>query len=576
MAKKKENKNFAVGYCRFSSDNQREESIDAQKRAINKYADEHGLVIAKWYVDEACSAKTARRPDFQQMIQDSKSREFNTLLIYKIDRFSRDEYDMVYYKRILKLNGVKIVSVCENIDDSPQGQMLLTMLEGFAVYYSRNLSNEVRKGMNENAYNAKCNGGIPPYGYKRVPRIENGNIVYSKKGTQYHDTVIDPQNAEAVKLIFNMTLAGESRSVIRERLNELGFRDSKGREFTNNTFIDNIVRNERYTGVYIFNENKTVINENGSYSSERNEEKNIIKVEGGLPQIITKETFNAVQKILQQRVHRSPAVTKEEYLLSGKIICGECGKTYQGWKKTQNGVSYIYYKCCNNGQYYKGALKENFCTNSSVQRNRLEEYVIKQLTTILSDPNLVDNIYDEYNLFLRNNKSNLGLIDSLNQQLTEVNKQINNIVGFIANGNYNDIFSEKLTELENKKILLENTINEEKNKIGELTVNKQELQTALNQAIEILQNQSADFTIRKTILQTFLNKIIVYKNHIEIYFNLIPAKYSGNFDLDIEKRDLDRILSGEKLSGAPRAIRTLDLLFRRQTLYPAELAVRLA
>ena len=98
------NKDLAVGYCRFSSDNQREESIDAQKRAITKYAEENGLTIYKWYVDEAYSARTANRPGFLEMIEDSNKRAFNKLLIYKFDRFSRNDYDRAIYKHKLKMH----------------------------------------------------------------------------------------------------------------------------------------------------------------------------------------------------------------------------------------------------------------------------------------------------------------------------------------------------------------------------------------------------------------------------------------------------------------------------------------
>lgn len=543
------NKNYAVGYCRFSSDGQREESIDGQKRAIIKYAQEHNLIISKWYIDEACSAKTARRPQFQQMIKDSKLREFDTLLIYKIDRFSRDDYDTVFYKRQLRLNGVKIISVCENIDESPQGQILLKLLEAMAVFYSQNLATEVKKGMNENAHNCQCNGGVPPYGYMRVPRMENGQVKYSKKGRVLHDTVLDPTNSEAVKLIFEMTIQGHTRHEIMDKLNELGYKDNKGREFKNATILDRILRNERYTGVYLFNQTKTVISERGTIIRGVNEE-NVIRVEGGMPKIVDKESFLKVQRILAQRVHRSPSNTKEHYLLSGKIVCGECGKSYQGWKKCKEGEDYVYYKCTNNGKYYKGSPKEEYCKNSSIRRDDIEKLVINEIISILSDPKLVDKIYDDYNKFVIATKSNASLIETLEKKIEHVETKINNIVNIFANGHYSETLENKLTEFEKEKEQLILSKSQEQENLGCITINKEELQEAINKAKEILVDKEQDFETRKMIVQSFLNKIIVYKDNVEVYINVIPTGVCGNLNLDIKVKELSAIdLFNESLTN---------------------------
>ncbi len=533
------NKDFAVGYCRFSSDNQREESIDAQKRAINKYAEENGLTICKWYIDEACSARTANRPGFQEMIEDSGKRGFNKLLIYKFDRFSRDDYDRAIYKRKLKMNGVQIISVMEKVDNSPQGEMLQSILEAWATYYSNNLSTEVMKGMKENAFNCKCNGGVPPYGYKRIPHIENGITKTSKKGTIMHDTVIDPKNAEAVKLIYNMTLEGKTRTEIMERLNSLGFRDAKGNEFKCGTYIDRILRNERYTGTYIFNEYRRVLNM-GKYGIEKNADP--IKIENGFPKIIEKETFLAVQKILEQRVHRSPFNTTEQYLLAGKIVCGECGKTFQGWKKSKNGKDYIYYKCTNAGNYYKGSRKSEQCKNPSIRRDDIEHIVLKSVIDLLSDKKLVDKLFNEYNMFLRRHKGNAELLDGLKNQLKDVNRRIDNIVNLFADGHYSEIMEQKLSQFELERANITEMIKQEEEKIGNLTVRCEDLQKAIDYSRKILLDKSQDFELRKRILHSFLNKIIVYKDYVEIYINTIPAKYCGNFDLRIRKEDLNASL----------------------------------
>lgn len=125
----------AVIYARYSSDSQREESIEGQIRECTEYAEKNGITVLRSYIDRALSARTADRPEFQSMIKDSEHKLFDVVLIWKLDRFSRDRYDSAHYKRILKKNGVKVISVKENISDGPEGIILESMLEGYAEYY---------------------------------------------------------------------------------------------------------------------------------------------------------------------------------------------------------------------------------------------------------------------------------------------------------------------------------------------------------------------------------------------------------------------------------------------------------
>ena len=155
----------AVLYARFSSDLQRSESIDAQIRAMTKYCEQNHMQIIDTYIDEAKSATSDKRPSFQRMIDDSSKRIFDVVLVHKLDRFSRNRYDSAMYKRTLKLNGVRVFSVLENLDDTPESIMLESLLEGMSEYYSKNLAREVMKGLKENALQCKHTGGHPPLGY---------------------------------------------------------------------------------------------------------------------------------------------------------------------------------------------------------------------------------------------------------------------------------------------------------------------------------------------------------------------------------------------------------------------------
>ena len=155
----------AVIYARYSSDNQREESIEGQLRECTAYCKKNDITILRTYIDRAMSAKTDHRPDFQQMIKDSAKGLFDVIIVWKLDRFARNRYDSAHYKAQLRKYGVKVLSATENISEGPEGIILESMLEGMAEYYSAELSEKVIRGHTENALKCKYNGGTPTFGF---------------------------------------------------------------------------------------------------------------------------------------------------------------------------------------------------------------------------------------------------------------------------------------------------------------------------------------------------------------------------------------------------------------------------
>ena len=144
---------------------QREESIEGQVRECKAFAEKNDIEIIGIYIDRALSAKTDNRPDFQRLIKDSGRKKFEVMLVWKLDRFARNKFDSAHYKRILKNNGVRVVSATEVISAGPEGILLESMLEGIAEYYSADLSEKVKRGQTENALKAMYSGGTLPIGY---------------------------------------------------------------------------------------------------------------------------------------------------------------------------------------------------------------------------------------------------------------------------------------------------------------------------------------------------------------------------------------------------------------------------
>ena len=121
----------AVIYARYSSDNQREESIEGQLRECMEFASRAEIDVIGNYIDRALTAKTDNRPEFQRMIKDSYKHAFDCIIVWKLDRFSRNRYDSAHYKALLRKNGVKVVSAMESISEGSEGILLESVLEGF-------------------------------------------------------------------------------------------------------------------------------------------------------------------------------------------------------------------------------------------------------------------------------------------------------------------------------------------------------------------------------------------------------------------------------------------------------------
>ena len=282
----------AYAYARFSSDNQREESITAQLRAIHEYCDTHDIHILQEFKDEAVSARTDKRPQFQEMFATIKERPADYLIVHKLDRFARNRADAAFYRGKLKETGMRLVSVLEPLDDSPESIIMEGLLDSLNEYYSANLSRESKKGIKENIIQGKRNGGKAPWGYTCV----NQHLVPNK-------------DAETVKRFFQMYAEGKKLSVIAERLKL---------PITN---YQAVLGNEVYIGNL----------RSGQWVHENAHEP-----------IVDMATWELVQKRRHDSQFNASNRKKEFYLLSGMLVCGKCGKRmicYQAKGK------YFYYSC---------------------------------------------------------------------------------------------------------------------------------------------------------------------------------------------------------------------------------------
>lgn len=449
----------AVIYARYSSDNQREESIDGQLRECKEFAEHSGITIVGTYIDRALSAKTDNRPEFQRMIKDSYKELFDIIIVWKLDRFSRDRYDSAHYKRILKKNGVKVISAKENISQGSDGILLESLLEGMAEYYSAELAEKVKRGLTENALKGKVNGGYRIIGY----------TVDKDRRLQ-----IDPVFAPIVQEVFTLYADGKKMKEILDILVKHGVTTNYSKSISLNT-IQRMLSNRRYIGEYKFGE---------------------VVIPDAIPALVDKDLFERVQEMMDKN-KRAPSRHKAEddYLLTTKLFCGKCGAMMNGESGTSHTTTtHRYYKCVN--------ARKKKCDKKTIKKDLLENIVIKKVVEFLADDTVIERLAETLYKLQMNESSK---IPRLQEQLTEAEKRIDNLVKAAEQGFVSESSSKRLTELETTKKQLEISILQEQIKKPLLTLEQI--------AFGIYKFRKLDLTTREgkqRLIDSFVNSIYLY------------------------------------------------------------------
>lgn len=410
----------AVIYARYSSDRQTEQSIEGQIRDCREFAQRNNIAIVGTYIDRAMTGTNDNREQFQKMLKDSDNKAWDYCLVYKLDRFSRNKYEMAIHRKHLKDNGVKILSAKENIPDSPEGILLESFLEGINQYYSEELSQKTKRGMRETRIKGNFMGGRINYGYSVVREIAGGQTV-SK-------VVINEDEAAVLLRIFEAYAGGNRIPDIVHELEDKGIKN-RGKPFTVNT-IYFMLQNEKYTGTYQFR-GETFTNI--------------------YPAIIPQELF----RIVRERVNKNKTgkhVIGVDYILMGKCYCGYCGKRLRSAAGTStDGTILRYYRCPN-------AKKDSDCHNKSVRKEVLEKLVTDALTKEVARPRNISLLTDKVFELYRASCSDDGDLKRYGKELAATDKAINNLLAAIESGIFTPSTKQRLTELEDKKARLEQAI----------------------------------------------------------------------------------------------------------------------
>lgn len=459
----------AVIYARYSSDSQREESIEGQIRECTEFAEKNDMVVIEHYIDRAFSAKTDDRPDFQRMIKDSEKHKFEIVIVWKLDRFARNRYDSANNKRILKKNGVKVVSATEQIADGSVGILMESILEGYAEFYSAELSEKIRRGQTENALKGKTNGGGVPFGY----------VLDSEQRL-----AVNPATAPIVLEIFQRYANGETKKEIAADLANRGIKTKAGNSFVPNSF-NKILSNRKYIGEFKYKD---------------------IVLPDIVPAIVPVELFETVQKRLEKN-HRAPGrfKAKEEYLLTTKLFCGKCESMMVGESGTgKSGAKHYYYKCAS-------AKRKRGCDKKAIKKDFIENLVVKETTDKILRDDVIERIADE--IMSIQGQPNSTLL-ALQKQLEETNKGIENFLKAIQQGIITESTKKRLDELEKEKAELQ------------IAIQKEELSKSLLTKDGIIQyinkfkyGDKASIEYKRNIIDNFVNAVYVFDDYLIIVFN---------------------------------------------------------
>ena len=486
---------IGVIYARYSSHNQKEESIEQQVEECMAFAALNHIKIIQIYADKALSGKTDKRPQFQKMMRDVEKRQFTVVIAYKSNRIARNMLQALNYEERLSKYGIETLYVKEEFGNTAAGRFALRTMMNVNQFYSENMAEDIRRGMRDNAENCKVNGALP-LGYVKGP---DGRYA------------IDPAEAAIVREIYTRVLEGEAYIDIANDLNVRGIKTKQKGLWNKNSFHRMLI-NDNYIGVY----------RHSGYVNEQ-----------GIPPILEKEVFYAMQKHLETKKNpRGRHRENEDYLLTGKLHCGHCKSFMVGISGTsQTGDKHFYYTC-NDRRSGGGCKKKN------VRKDFIERAVAVFTQRFILQDEVIEWIASSAMEILAQSSSKAE-IAAMETELAADRKATKNIMNAIEQGIFTATTKDRLLELELEISSLEKSIAIARAANEETVMEKERIIWSLEQ-LRDGDIDSKDY--QKRLFNAFVKTVYLWDDKIEIHYY-----YSG------EKNVLTFSLKGAAGDGGPGA-----------------------
>jgi len=416
----------AALYLRVSTARQAEHdvSIPDQRKQGETWCASRGYQLVETFVEAGASATNDKRPEFQRMIEaaTTKPAPFDIVVVHSFSRFFRDHFELEFYVRKLAKNGVRLVSITQEMGDDPMHQMMRQIMALFDEYQSKENAKHVLRAMNENARQGFWNGARPPIGYRIVAAEQRGSKIKKK-------LEIDPLHADTVRLIYRLFLEGDGTSgamgvkAIATYLNERRFFTRDGGRW-GLAQIHAILTRTTYIGEHRFNTR--------SHKDREKKPESEVAIMA-VPPLIERETYDAVQARLKSR---NPMVTPARVssgptLLTGICFCAKCGgamtlRTGRG----SAGGTYRYYTCSTKARQGKTG-----CEGRTIQMDRLDHLVVDHIEGRLLRPTrletILSSVIDRRQERTERRREHLS---ELHRRITEADQRLGRLFDAIESG----------------------------------------------------------------------------------------------------------------------------------------------
>ena len=485
-------------YARYSDSKQDDGySIEYQMSECQDYLNQNGLTLTKPYIDQAVTGtKVAGREAFHELIHDVKNELIDIVVVYKFNRIFRNAYESHKYRKLFKKHNVRLISITQLMDDETSaGRLMINVLADIDQFQSETISDFVKSSMREMAKQGYFTGGTVPYGYKLETVFDNGK----KKKKKY---VPDEFEREVVQRLFELYADNYSLKYLQDYTKSIGASSRSGKSF-GITSIARMLRNDFYIGIL-------------RYNAQGHEP---IVVHDVIPPIIDKVLWDRVQQRHKSRNYVKPRKRKDLYSLTGKIICGKCGKHFFGIRSAsvQRGKKYDYkYYVCSTSKTYSE------CSCKRVRKDYLEETVLNEIKKHILNEKAIHHIANEIIVKLDESPDDKKIkLKALKKERSTVKSQVSELLELRSLKLVNNAYvAEHIKPLEKRLKELDTQIHaiEQQSK---MTISHAMIVDYLNKMLSI--SDSTDDEVLQTIFNNFVDKIIIDDETIEVFLFVSPS-----------------------------------------------------
>ncbi len=462
-------------YARVSTEEQAEHgySIDAQLDTLRTYCQMHQKTVVGEYVDRGVSGKSIEgRFELQRLLRDAERREFDEVLVWKINRISRRMVDLMKIIEILDKHKISFRSFSENFEtETAMGKFALQMLGAVGELERNTIVDNVKMGMKQRARMGQWNGG-------RVLGYRSSQVIHGQRHRKDSTLEIVPEEAAIVRKIFELYASGKGLKAIANQLNHEGYKTKRGNAFSTDS-IKQIITNPIYVGKIRFNRF-----ENWNERRRKGKNPDPILVDGEHEPIISSELWEKVQLLQKKKAVIAPRQFDGQYTLTGLMRCPKCGAAMVASRtvnKLKNGTKIIrrYYSCGNFKS--KGSA---VCSANSVRADYAEQYVYQRIKEMVNNEKILKDIISNINEQKKEN------VQPLQEELNHLNQKISSLEA--KRRKYFDLYEDELIDKES----LAGRLKELRKESDRLHVRKSELEFELGDD----QSQPVDYEYVKAIL----------------------------------------------------------------------------